>query len=50
MEKREVIKIIEKCAIKYKNNLANKNLLFVSFSTNKNSIKFKIEFFLILLH
>lgn len=38
MEKREIIKIIENCAIKYKNNLSNKNLLFVYY--DKNIIKY----------
>lgn len=38
MEKREIIKIIEKCAIKYKNNLSNKNLLFIY--NNKNKIQY----------
>jgi len=35
MEKREIIKIIENCAIKYKNNLSNKNLLFIYYDNNK---------------
>lgn len=38
MEKREIIKIIENCAIKYKNNLSNKNLLFVYY--DKNIVKY----------
>ena len=35
MEKREIIKIIQECAIKYKNNLANKNILFIYYNKNK---------------
>lgn len=38
MEKREIIKIIENCAIKYKNNLSNKNLLFIYY--DKNIVKY----------
>ena len=35
MEKKEILKIIEECAIKYKNNLVNQNLLFVYYNKNK---------------
>lgn len=35
MEKIEIIKIIESCATKYKNNLVNKNLLFIYYNKNK---------------
>lgn len=35
MEKKEILKIIENCAIKYKNNLSNKNLLFIYYNKSK---------------